>query len=590
MPEEIEMSEPAKTAYPDSVFPFNREFFNSGHDFTYIGSGNLGGKANGLASIKHILANGIDASDFPGVAVNIPVTCVIATDLFDAFMESNGLYDIAYSERSDDYIAHVFQRGDLPVKLVGDLWALIGKVHTPLAIRSSSLLEDSLRQPFAGIYATKMIPNNQYDHEFRFRKLSEAIKYVYASTFFKDAKSYHKATGHDFRQEKMAVIIQEVVGMKHRLRFYPNLSGVARSHNFYAIGYARPDEGVVELALGLGKTIVDDGVSWAFSPATPHIGPPYKSIDTLLKATQTSFWSINMGTDIAYNPLRETEYLQKAGLAEAEMEKTLKFLVSTYDIHSDRVHPGLGPRGPRIVNFAPILLWEQIPLTRLLRKVLLLCRETLQSEVEIEFAMTYDLRNGLPARFGFLQLRPMMVFDEDVFLDDADLEGTDVLLASDTVLGHGTNEEIGDIVYVEPGKFNAKYSMQIAKELEEINEILTAENRPYLLIGFGRWGSTDPWLGIPTNWSQISGARVIVESTLPEMNVDLSQGSHFFHNITSLRISYFSLHHSSPFRIDWNWLNQQNAIFERIFVKAVNLSRKLTVKVDGRTGKGVILK
>ena len=311
----------------------------------------------------------------PEIQVEIPTLTVIATDSFDLFMKENSLFDVAFSDMRDDLIAQAFQRAELPAQLVGDLRALIAQVHTPLAIRSSSLLEDAMFEPFASVYATKMIPNNQWDADVRFRKLAEAIKYVYASTFFKDAKNYMQATKHTTADEKMAVIIQEVVGGRYGDRFYPHISGVARSHNFYPLGHAKPGDGVIDLALGLGKSIVDDGIGWSFSPAYPQANPPYISIDELLEQSQTEFWAINMGQPGEYNPIKETEYMLKFNLEDAERDGTLRFIASTYRSQDDKIVFGIAEKGPRIIDFAHILKFDLIPLNKMLRTLLKICED-----------------------------------------------------------------------------------------------------------------------------------------------------------------------------------------------------------------------
>jgi hypothetical protein len=535
-----------------------------------------------------ILEQQLSGQFAPDIQVVIPTLTVITTDFFDFFMKDNRLYDIALSEARDDLIAQAFQKAELPAPLVGDLRALISQVHSPLAIRSSSMLEDAMFEPFASVYATKMIPNNQWDGDTRFRKLAEAIKYVYASTFFKDAKNYMRATKHTTADEKMAVIIQEVVGVRHGNRFYPHLSGVARSHNFYPLGHAKPGDGVIDLALGLGKSIVDDGVGWSFSPAYPQANPPYISISELLEQSQTAFWAINMGPPGEYNPIQETEYMLKFNLEDAERDGTLRFLASTYRPQDDKIVFGVVEKGPRIIDFAPILKLELIPLNKMLRALLNLCEDTLERMVEIEFAMTLDEKHGSPARFGFLQVRPMVVSEAKVDVSLTELEGDHVLVASESVLGNGILDSIQDIVYVKPEKFRAHETQNIAAQLEEMNYQLGASHVPYLLIGFGRWGSTDPLGGIPVNFGQISGAKAIVESTLPEMNFMLSQGTHFFHNITSFRVLYFSVPHWEKYTIDWNWLRQQMAVSETEHVRHIKLSSPLTIKVDGTTSRGVI--
>ncbi len=577
------------SAAGEKVAPFKRKFFDSEEVLTRIGRGSLGGKALGLAFIKDIIASKLNHDDYPDISVNIPTLTVIATDHFDTFIQQNDLYEIAHSDMPDDRIAHAFQKAQLPVELLGDLRMLISKVHSPLAIRSSSLLEDAIYEPFAGVYVTKMIPNNQPDIDTRFQKLVEAIKYVYSSVFFKDAKSYIGATKQSIANEKMAVIIQEVVGSRHWDRFYPHIAGVARSYNFYPSGHAKPEDGVVDLALGLGKTIVDGGVAWSYSPAFPKAVPPYNTIGDLLKDTQTKFWAINMGRPPEYDPIRETEYMVESNLKDAEFDGTLNYLASTYVPERDRISPGIGAKGPRLLNFASILSHNQIPLNNLIKTLLKLCEEAVGTAVETEFAITLDNNKGLPARFGFLQVRPMVVSDAKIDVAAAELGADNVLVASEKVLGNGIVDSILDVVYVKPDSFTAKNNPRIAMELEGINRHLVNSGDPYLLIGFGRWGSSDPWLGINVNWGQISGAKVIVEATLPDMNVDLSQGSHFFHNITSFQICYFSVHHSGKYKIRWAWLDSQKTVTETNYVRHVRLAAPLMIRVDGRNGRGVIL-
>ena len=567
---------------------FDREFFTSDKDFSFIGQGSLGGKASGLINISQVMAERYNPDEFPGISLSIPRMTVLRTNLFDSFMETNKLYDLAMSEDSDVRLAHAFQQADLPATIAGDLYALISGVHTPLAVRTSSLLEDAMYEPFAGIYATKMTANNQFDKESRFRKLIEAIKLVYSSVYFKQAKDYFKATSHQLQDEKMAVIIQEVVGRRHDKRYYPDISGVARSYNFYTSGHARPEDGVVNLALGLGRIIVDEGIAWSYSPSYPRANPPYNSIDELMKQTQTHFWSVNMGELPFYDPAKETEYLVKLDLNEAQKDKTLKFLASSYDRQSDRIYPGPSSTGPNILNFAPLLVMNQIPLNDLIIKLLKICEEAVNAPVEIEFALTLDPEKGVPARFGFLQVRPMVVSHEEVNISPEELTSELAIVSSESVLGNGIVNYLHDIIFVKPEKFESKYTRQIAAEVEQLNEAIKKSDRKYILIGFGRWGSADPWLGIPVDWGQISGAKIIVECTLPEMNVDLSQGSHFFHNLSSFQISYFSVKHTRKYQIDWDWLKKQETIGETEFVKHIKLPEPVKVKVDGRTGRGVI--
>jgi hypothetical protein len=573
-----------------NISAFKRKFFNSDEKFTRIGNGDFGGKAQGLYFIKENLDKAFYNKRLPQITVSIPTMTVICTDYFDKFMERNNLYKIAYSELPDERIGHAFQNADLPSELVGDLWALISRVHTPLAIRSSSLLEDAMYEPFAGIYETKMIPNNQFDISTRFHKLIEAIKFVYASTFFKKAKDYIKVTKHNIKDEKMAVIIQEVIGRRYNDRFYPAISGVARSYNYYPIGHANPADGVVNLALGLGKTIVDEGIAWSYSPGSPRANPPFNTISDLMKQTQMQFWAINMGPPPEYNPLKETEYLQKLGLEIAEVDSSLSQCVSTYDSNSDRLYPGLSSKGIKIVTFAPILQLELIPFNELITFLLSVCEKAVGSPVELEFAIDIDRNANNLTRFGFLQIRPMVVSSEEVDVSTEELSSERAVIVSERVLGNGIVNSIEDVVFVKSESFKAEYTQNIALEIEEINNDLVKKGKNYLLIGFGRWGSSDSWLGIPVNWGQINGARVIVEATLPEMNVELSQGSHFFHDICSFQALYFSVPSTGNSKIDWEWLNQRKIISELPYVKHVKLSSPLLVKVDGRKGRGVVLK
>ena len=389
----------------------------------------------------------------------------------------------------------------------------------------------------------------------------------------------------------MAVIIQEVVGLRHGDRFYPNLSGVGRSYNFYSIPPARPEDGVVNLALGLGKTIVDGGISWTYSPAYPKKPPPFESIRELLRGTQTKFWAVNMGKPPAFDPVSEVEYLVHADLKDAEADDTLRFVASTFDPSRERVIPGTGSRGARILDFAPLLILEQAPLNAVIQSLLQAAEEGLNAKVEIEFALTVDQPRGeaVQLRLGFLQVRPMVISTETVEVTAEELSAPDAIVASEMVMGNGTEDGIQDIVYVRPENFSCMRTAEIAMEVGAINRALVEEHRPYLLIGFGRWGSSQPTLGIPVDWSQISGAKTIVETTLPEINVELSQGSHFFHNLSSFRASYFMLRHDGSFSRDWDWLNRQAVISESELVRHVRLANPLLVKVDGRAARGAVM-
>jgi len=538
--------------------------------------------------IKAVLTKHYGSTAYREFTVYIPDLAVIPTDAFDRFMDRNRLHDLARSDTRDRHLANAFQKASLPDDLVDRLSALLADLRAPLAVRSSSLLEDAMNEPFAGVYATKMIPNNQFSADARLRTLMEAVKFVYASTFFKNAKSYRKAIGRSDDEEKMAVIIQEVVGLRHGNRFYPTLSGVARSVNFYALGNARPQDGVISLALGLGKTIVEGGRAWTYCPAFPRAEPPFGSRKELLEQTQTDYWAVNMAKPPAYDPLQETEYLCRGDLGDAEEDDVLRYLASTYDPQSDRIMLGTGSRGPRVLNFGPLLQLDELPLNNLLKDLLKTCEDAFQSPVEIEFAVNPDTVRGKSARFGFLQVRPMLVSDEVVTVEEGELQGEGILVASEQVLGNGQSDTIQDVVYVKPDAFSAKDTWLIAAELDDMNRRLLESGRPYLLIVIGRLGTSDPWLGIPVEWGQVAGARAVVETSVKEMNVDRSQGSHFFHNVMNLRIFYFSADRSGRYPVKWDWLHGQATEGEGRFVRHVTLKEPLHIRVDGKSGRGVI--
>jgi hypothetical protein len=414
------------------------------------------------------------------------------------------------------------------------------------------------------------------------------VKYVYASTFFGNARSYMKATEHTTADEKMAVIIQEVVGGLCNKRFYPHISGVARSYNFYPFGLARPEDGVVDLALGLGKIVVDDGIAWSYSPARPQANPPYNTLKDLIKQTQREFWAIHMGEPPDYDPIREIEYMRMYNLSDAEEDGTLRFTASTYSVENDSIVFGTRKPGPRVLDFATILKLEHIPLNDLTKDLLVLCEETLGTKVEIEFAVTLDPERGRPGRFGFLQVRPMVIPGGEVTVSPFEFFGNRVLVASENTLGNGVLDAIRDIVYVKPESFNPSLTGLIAEDLETINRKMLASKTPYLLIGFGRWGSSDPMGGVPVKFGQISAAKAVVEATLPNMGSMPSQGSHFFHNITSFQVFYFSVDNLEGYRIDWDWLKNQQTVTETDLVRHVRAESALRIEVDGMRRRGVI--
>jgi hypothetical protein len=561
---------------------FDRNKVAADSSFAFLGSGEPGGKAAGLAFLKEALDGRFPGGSFRGLPLGIPRLTVLLTGVFEEFIAGNRLRLEELADLSDEQIARHFQKADLPVFLVGDLLALVSQARGPLAVRSSSLLEDALYEPFAGVYSTKMVPNNQPDAEGRFRKLVEAVKLVYASTWFRRSRDYCRATGHGLEQERMGVIIQELVGHRFHDRFYPSVSGVARSYNYYPLGACRREDGVAHLALGLGKTIVDGGLSWFCCPAYPRTPPPYNSLRDLAKNTQTHYWAVNLGRPAEYDPTKENEYLVRGDLRDAEAEGSLGSLCSTWDPASDRLVMGLSGDGPRILDFSPLLQGGVAPLPELIVELLGLAREKVQGEVEVEFALALDPQGSRPTRFGFLQVRPMAVRRRAANLDGIPPER--ILVQSAQVIGEGELAGIRHVVYVKPGAFAAEATPAIAGELSGVNARLSGT--PYVLIGFGRWGSADPWLGIPVIWSQISGARAIVEGALPQMSPEPSQGSHFFHNLSGLGIPYFTV--SDPRGIAWSQLERMPAVEDLTYIRHVESPEELRVLVDGSTGRGVI--
>ena len=558
--------------------------------FTYIGRGRPGGKASGLAFMQETIKKHFPEQEYEGINLSIPSMTVLLSGVFEDFMKENKLYEIALSDASDVEIALAFQTASLGAMFAGDLRSIIESIKQPLAIRSSSIFEDSIDDPFAGVYETKMIPNNQIDKDHRFRVLIEAIKFVYASLFFQNSKDYFTSLNRDIRDERMAIIIQEVVGQRHENLFYPTISGVIKSYNFYPSNNATHEEGIATLALGLGKTVVEGEKAWSFSPFHPTAPPPFNNNHDILKYTQTEFWAINMDSVCCYDPTQETEYLCKKSIYDAEDHGTLSQICSTYDYTNDRVNIGTSEAGSRIVNFAPILQVETIKVNSIIQKLLEVCEAETGNKVEMEFAMTIDPDKIDKPRFGFLQLRPISISDKVVEISEELYNEPNMLIHSEQVMGNGLLSNIEDIVFVKPEAFDPKTSIAITSELADLNKKLLDEKKKYLLLGFGRWGTSDPWKGIPVKWSQISGAKVIVEAVLPELSFDFSQGSHFFHNMTSHSVIYFSADKEMSDKIDWAWLKSQELVEETDYLMHVRVLKPIIIYADGRSGKGVIIR
>jgi len=563
-------------------------FFHDG--FTYIGTGLPGGKASGLALSQNILKKHFPEGDIAGMQVNIPYTTVLLSGVFDAFMKDNNLYEISLSDASDEEIAISFINASFGGLYAGDLYYLIENIDKPLAVRSSSICEDSLNEPFAGFYETKMVANNQVSRTDKYNALINAIKYVYASLFFQQSKKYFRTVNLDICQEKMAVIIQEVVGDRHGENFFPYISGVLKSYNFYPSEQIEPDAGFAALAFGLGKTIVDGSTSWSYCPRYPRTPQPFNNMKDLLNNTQKEYWAVNLGKINNYNPVAETEYLVHNSIFDLRDRSLLKHICSTYDHNNDRLIMGVQNYGAPVLDFAPTLRAETLPLNTVINKIIKACEDETNSKVEIEFAVSLGKAKDTQPRFGFLQLRPINISNEIIELPEIIDNSEELLLFSKKVMGNGISNDILDIVYIRPENFDIQYTNQIAADIAEFNSIFTANKRKYLLIGFGRWGTSDPWCGIPVQWPQISNAKIIVETVLPSMRADFSQGAHFFHNMTAHNVFYFSVDKEDVKNLDWNWIQQQKTINETKFVKHVRLKQNLKVLVDGRHSKGLILK
>ncbi len=576
------------TTVDSGVPKFDPETFGSKHSIARLGAGSIGGKAVGLQQIENQILPRFDTARFEGVSVRVPRAVVIATEVFAEFMDRNRLWKTVQEGLPDSQIALDFQRAELSERLREQLRGVLAVVRNPLAIRPSSYLEDAHQRAFSGIFTSKMIPNTEASDEARYRRLSGALKLAWASTFFSGAVVSRRAAGLADDAEQMAVVIQEVTGARHDGRFYPTISSLARSYNHYPVPGNKREDGVVSLALGLGKTISDGDHVWSYCPHRPLAPPPYKSTGDLLNFTQTSFWAVNVGDPPPPDPVRETACLVRAGLGDAEADGSLDFLASTYDPASDQVRSGLSGSGPRALTFAPLLESRSIPFTPLMENLLELSCRVVNGEAEIEIAANLDRRHGLPMEVAFLQMRPMLTPGERSPVQEVDLGAPEIVVASDNCLGHGSRDDLTDVVYLRPQNFDRGATRMMASELDAVNRGLVEEGRHGIFIGLGRWGTTDDRFGVPVAWGQISAARVIVEATLPDAPASLSHGTHFFHRLLSNRVLYMSVEHDGKGRIDWDWLDQQESIWESRNVRHVRVAAPLEVRIDCATRFGLI--
>ena len=564
-------------------------FKPSDSSFLRIGSGSLGGKARGLAFVRHLLRTRRITRRFSGVRISVPPAVVIATDLFEQFLAENNLSDFALHCDDDNEIQQRFLDSTLPVSLQEDLKAFLSEVDYPLAIRSSSLLEDSQYQPFTGVYETFMLGNQQPTLQARMDELSEAIKRIYASTFSQHAKAYVRATPYRLEEEKMAVILQQVVGRAHDSRFYPDFSGVVRSHNFYPVSPMTFADGIAAVALGLGRTVVDGGKCLSFCPRYPRNLLQFSSVEDILANTQTEFCALELdgvSHEGAPGRLREVRF----GLDVAEADGTLHAVASTYSADNHAVYDGLSRAGARVVTFAPMLKLGIFPLAAILELLVRAGEDALGNPVEIEFAVRLPATEE-PAEFGFLQIRPLTLARDHQDLSIDDVDRSQLICKSTKVLGNGRIENLHDIVVVDSQRFERGRSQEVARAVAHFNATLSADNRPYLLIGVGRWGSNDPWLGIPVEWDEISGARAIIEAGFHDFRVTPSQGSHFFQNLTAFQVGYFTVNpDAGEGSVDWQWLSDQQAVEEQGCVRHLQFAAPMRVIMNSRTSQGVIFK
>ncbi len=570
------------------VAVFDRGKFDRYAHFARIGDGSLGGKGRGLAFLDNIIKKHPEFNQYEGASVSIPKTVVLCTDVFDQFMERNDLYKIALSDADDEEILKHFLKAQLPDKYIADFFTFFEATNRPIAIRSSSLLEDSHYQPFAGIYSTYMIP--RLDDKYQMlQMLAAAIKSVYASVYYKDSKAYMTATRNVIDQEKMAVILQEVVGAEHGDRYYPNISGVLRSINYYPIGDETSEEGIASLALGLGKYIVDGGQTLRVSPYHPTQVLQTSEMETALRQTQTQFYALDMkdvGTDFRVD---DGFNILKLKVKDAEADGTLNYISSTYDPYDQVIRDGYYEGGRKVISFCGVLQQNVFPLPELMQMAMKYGAEGMKRPVEIEFAC--NLNADRTGEFYLLQMRPIVdskqVLDEDL----ASIDDSKCLLRSHNSLGHGISEDVVDVVYIKTDdNFTASNNPRIADEVERMNRKFVAEGKNYVLVGPGRWGSSDYWLGIPVKWSHISAARVIVEAGLKNYRVDPSQGTHFFQNLTSFGVGYFTINtYKGDGIYQKELLDAMPAVDETKYVRHVRFSRPLKIMMDGMKQEGVVL-
>jgi len=573
------------------IAKFDKTSYDEYQIFSRIGDGSIGGKARGLAFINRIIKTNKLFNKFPDVLIAIPRTVVLCTDIFDEFMDQNNLYSVALSDLTDDEILNRFINAELPGRVYQDFYAFlsVSRIH-PLAVRSSSKLEDSHYQPFAGIYSTYMIPRLP-DNKQMVKVLSDAIKEVYASVYYKVSKAYMTATANVIDEEKMGIILQEVCGNRHGDMYYPTISGVAQSINYYPVGSEKAEDGIANVAFGLGKLIVEGGLSLRFSPKHAKKILQLSSPEAALRDTQKEFRALDLRIDSFVPSTDDGVNILKIGINNVNNDGAMKYVASTYDYNNNVLREGINHPGKRVITLSNVLQHKLFPLAEILSTLLELGQQEMNNPIEIEFAVNLETPPGTPKIFNFLQIRPIVNADETTNINLGNIKPEDTIIYSESALGNGLFIGIRDLVYVKPESFNPAQNKNIAIDIEKINNLFVKQGSGYVLIGPGRWGSTDSWLGIPVKWPQISAARIIIESGLKNYRIDPSQGTHFFQNLISFRVGYFSI---NPFikegYYDVGFLNTLPFIYENEFIRHVRFEKPLDIMIDGKKHKGVIIK
>ncbi len=573
------------------ISKFYRDQYDEYQIFSRIGDGSMGGKGRGLAFIDSVIKRNYLIHQFEGITLTIPRTVVLCTDIFDEFMEINNLYSIAMSDISNEEMLRHFLNALIPSRIHKDLFSFISVAKNPIAVRSSSLLEDSHYQPFAGIYSTYMIPILHENEHQMLEILGQTIKCVYASVYYKESKAYMQATQNVIDEERMAVVLQEVVGSTYGHRFYPTISGVGRSLNFYPIEPEKPSDGIVSVALGLGKHVVEGKPSLRFSPKYPKKLFQLSIPEMALKETQKTFLALDLRASSFVPSTDDGINLLELDVREAYPDGSLALLASTFDNDSQQIREGYNGQGMPIISFSGILRHKQFPLAEILETLLKLGEHEMNTPVEIEFAVNLNTPAGQPKLFSFLQIRPIVQNRELVNIDVDNFKKEDLILFSDSSLGNGQVQDICDVVYVKPNSFDSSKTIEMAEVIDEINQKLVREGKPYILIGPGRWGSVDRWLGIPVKWSQISGAKLIVEAGQENYRIDPSQGTHFFQNLTSFRVGYITINpYINQGYLDFEYLDSIPAIFEDNYIRHIRFDAPMDLIINGQNRKAVVLK